>query len=329
MILVTGGTGFIGSHTVVELINGGYDVVIADNLINSKKNVLNKIKKITGIKPLFYEVDVTDYKKTRKIFKEHKIEAIIHFAGLKAVGESVEKPLEYYKNNIDSTLVLIELSKEFGVLNFIFSSSATVYGDQKSPFVETMPLGETTNPYGETKKINERILVDCAKATTGLNVTLLRYFNPIGAHKSGLLGESPSGIPNNLLPYITKVAKKELEKLSVYGDDYETLDGTGVRDYIHVVDVAKGHVKALEKVVDKINVYNLGSGKGTSVLELINTFIKVNKIDIPYQITNRRSGDIDISYSDATKAKDVLGWQTELSIKDMVKDAWKFEKKAK
>ena len=323
--LVTGGLGFIGSHTVVELINNDHEVVIADNLINSKLEVLDKIYEITGVKPNFFQIDVTDEEKVKEIFLNHKLDGVIHFAGLKAVGESVSKPLEYYYNNLVSTMVLSKLCLEYKVNKFVFSSSATVYGEQESPLNEDMELKRTTNPYGETKAMSERILMDTANANEGFSVCLLRYFNPVGAHESGIIGENPNGIPNNLMPYITKVAKKELKKLNIFGDDYNTVDGTGVRDYIHVVDLAKGHVKAIEKLASGVEIYNLGTGKGTSVLELVNAFMKVNNVDIPYEIVGRRAGDIATCYADTNKAMSDLGWRAEKDIEDMVRDSWRFE----
>ena len=323
--LVTGGLGFIGSHTVVELINNDHEVVIADNLINSKLEVLDKIYEITGVKPNFFQIDVTDEEKVKEIFLNHKLDGVIHFAGLKAVGESVSKPLEYYYNNLVSTMVLSKLCLEYKVNKFVFSSSATVYGEQESPLNEGMELKRTTNPYGETKAMSERILMDTANANEGFSVCLLRYFNPVGAHESGLIGENPNGTPNNLMPYITKVAKKELKKLNIFGDDYNTVDGTGVRDYIHVVDLAKGHVKAIEKLASGVEIYNLGTGKGTSVLELVNAFMKVNNVDIPYEIVGRRAGDIATCYADTNKAMRDLGWRAEKDIEDMVRDSWRFE----
>ena len=325
-ILVTGGLGFIGSHTVVELIENGYEVIIADNLINSKIEVLDKLHEITDVKPIFYEIDVTDEDKLEEIFSSHEINGVIHFAGLKAVGESVEKPLEYYYNNVVSTMALSKMCIKYGVGKFVFSSSATVYGDQPSPLREDMELKETTNPYGETKAMSERILMDVAKANKGFAVSLLRYFNPIGAHKSGLIGEDPNGIPNNLMPYVAKVAKGELDELNVFGNDYDTIDGTGVRDYIHVVDLAKGHVKAIENLSKGINIYNLGTGRGTSVLELVNTFIRVNNVDVPYKIVDRRPGDVAICYADPSKAERELGWKATLNLEDMVRDTWNFAK---
>src|SRR6056297_51843 len=328
-ILVTGGLGFIGSHTAVELIKNNHTVIIADNLINSKIEVLDKLSTITGTKSTFYQIDVTDEAKVEEIFANHNINGVIHFAGLKAVGESVSKPLEYYYNNLVSTMVLSKPCVKYGVRKFVFSSSATVYGDQPSPLKEDMVLKKTTNPYGETKGMSERILTDASLANDNFAVTLLRYFNPVGAHESGLIGEDPNGIPNNLMPYVTKVAKGALEELSVFGNDYDTVDGTGVRDYIHVVDLARGHVKAIENLNDGVNIYNLGTGKGTSVLELVHAFIDVNGIDVPYKIIERRPGDIATCYADAGKAKKELGWEAKLTIKEMVRDAWKFEKSSK
>ena len=324
-ILVTGGLGFIGSHTVIELIKNDHNVIIADNLVNSKVEVLDKISIITGVKPLFYEIDVTDMAETEDLFINHKIDGVIHFAGLKAVGESVSKPLEYYYNNLVSTITLSQMCIKYGVNKFVFSSSATVYGDQPSPLREDMELKHTTNPYGETKAMSERILLDTAKANDGFAVSLLRYFNPVGAHESGLIGEDPNGIPNNLMPFVTKVAKGQLKKLSIFGSDYDTIDGTGVRDYIHVVDLAKGHVNAIEKLDSGVNIYNLGTGRGTSVLEIVNAFIKVTGADVPYEIVGRRPGDIAVCFADAGKAKKELGWKAELGIEEMVRDAWRFE----
>lgn len=325
-ILVTGGLGFIGSHTTIELIKNNHTVIIADNLINSKIEVLDELFTITGIKPIFYQIDVTDEAKLEEIFNSHKIDGVIHFAGLKAVGESVSKPLEYYYNNLVSTMVLSKMCVKHGVGKFVFSSSATVYGDQPSPLREDMELKKTTNPYGETKAMSERILSDTSNANPNFAVSLLRYFNPVGAHESRLIGEDPNGIPNNLMPFVTKVAKGQLEKLSVFGNDYDTVDGTGVRDYIHVVDLAKGHVKAIENLDKGVNIYNLGTGRGTSVLELVNAFMKVNEIDVPYEIAGRRPGDIATCYANAEKAEVDLGWKAELTIEDMVRDAWRFEK---
>ena len=331
-ILVTGGTGFIGSHTCVELINAGYDVVIIDNLSNSKKEVVSYIEQITEKKVKFYENDVCDKEALDKIFNENKIDAIIHFAGYKAVGESVEKPIMYYRNNIDSTLSLVEVATKYNVKKIVFSSSATVYGSPKAlPIKEDFPLGPTTNPYGSTKLMIEGILRDLYKSDNNWSIALLRYFNPIGAHASGLLGENPNGIPNNLMPYIIKVATGELECLSIFGNDYNTHDGTGVRDYIHVVDLAKGHVKAIEKVLNDngCDAYNLGTGNGYSVLDLVNTFMKVNNVKVNYKITNRRPGDIDACYADPSYAYEKLGWKAEKEIEEMCMDAYNFIKNKK
>ena len=330
-ILVTGGTGFIGSHTCVELLDEGYEVVIIDNLSNSKKEVVGYIEKITGKKVSFYEANVCNKDALRKIFSEHKIDAIIHFAGYKAVGESTQKPLMYYRNNIDSTLSLLEVANEFGVKKIAFSSSATVYGNPKSlPIKEDFPLS-TTNPYGTTKLMIEGILRDLYNADNSWSIAILRYFNPIGAHSSGLIGENPNGIPNNLMPYIIKVATGELECLGVFGNDYNTHDGTGVRDYIHVVDLAKGHVKAIEKILKEngCDAYNLGTGNGFSVLDLVNTFKEVNNIDVKYVIKERRPGDIDACYADPSYAEEKLGWSATKNINEMCFDAYNFVKKEK
>lgn len=328
-ILVTGGLGFIGySHTVVELVQNGYDVVIVDNLSNSEIKILEHLESLTNRKIPFYKMDVTK-PEIEEIFENHKLDGIIHFAGFKAVGESVLKPLDYYYNNLMSTINLSRLALKYNVPKFIFSSSATVYGDKPSPMSENMPRGETTNPYGETKSTSEKILEDTAKVNENFSVTLLRYFNPIGAHPSGLIGEKPKGIPNNLMPYITQTAKGIREKLYVYGNDYDTPDGTGVRDYIHVVDLAKGHVAALKYNHNGVEVVNLGTGKGTSVLELVNAFEKENKIKIAYEITNRRPGDIATSYACVDKAKKTLNFEAKLTINDMVRDSWNFENKLK
>jgi len=324
-ILVTGGLGFIGSHTVIELIKNNHTVLIADNLINSKIEVLDKLAAITGIQPSFDQIDVTNEAKVEEIFVKHKPDGVIHFAGRKAVGESVSKPLEYYYNNLVSTMVLSKMCVKHGVGKFVFSSSATVYGDQPSPLREDMELKKTTNPYGETKAMSERILTDTANAHNNFSVSLLRYFNPVGAHASGLIGEDPNGIPNNLMPFVTKVAKGQLPKLSIFGNDYDTIDGTGVRDYIHVVDLAKGHMKAIENLRDGVNIYNLGTGRGTSVLELVHTFMRINDIDVPYEIVGRRPGDIATCFADASKAERELHWKAELGLEDMVRDAWRFE----
>lgn len=330
-VLVTGGTGYIGSHTAVELLDNDYEVVIIDNLSNSKEEVVNSIEKITGKSVKFYKGDCCDKDILRKIFNENDIDSVIHFAGLKAVGESVSIPLKYYRNNLDSTLSLLEVMNEFNCKKLVFSSSATVYGNPKSlPIKEDFPLS-TTNPYGSTKLIIEGILRDLYKSDNEWSIAILRYFNPIGAHKSGLIGENPNDIPNNLMPYIVKVANKELECLSVFGNDYDTLDGTGVRDYIHVVDLAKGHIKALE-FIDKnkgIDEYNLGTGNGYSVLEIVNNFSKINNVDVNYKIVGRRPGDIAACYADATKAKEKLGWSAELGIEDMCKDSYNYVLKQK
>lgn len=287
---------------------------------------IDKIKRITGKDLIFFQIDVTDAAAVEAIFMNHKIDGVIHFAGFKAVGESIEKPLQYYYNNVLSTVVLAQACIRHHVHKFVFSSSATVYGENKVPFVETMELLPTTNPYGETKVMSERILTDVVKANPNFAVTLLRYFNPIGAHESGLIGEVPSGIPNNLMPYITQVAKGKLKQLRVFGDDYSTVDGTGVRDYIHVVDLAEGHVKAIEKLAEGLHVYNLGTGKGTSVLELVHAFEDVNHIKIPYEIVARRPGDIAECYADASKAERELGWKAMRGIREMVRDSWRFER---
>ena len=328
-VLVTGGLGYIGSHTVVELINNGDEVVIIDNLSNAKKEVIDKLKEITGKDIKLYIDDVCDREALRKIFKENKIDAVIHFAGYKAVGESVLKPLMYYRNNIDSTLTLLEVMEENKVRNIVFSSSATVYGNPKTlPIKEDFPLS-TTNPYGTTKLFIEHILSDLYVSNNEWNIVILRYFNPIGAHKSGLIGEDPNGIPNNLMPYIVKVATGELPCLSVFGDDYNTVDGTGVRDYIHVVDLARGHVLALKNRNNGIRYYNLGTGHGTSVLELVNTFEEVNGIKVNKKIVDRRPGDIDARYASTDKAFEELGFKAEYDIKDMCRDSYNFVLKNK
>lgn len=326
-ILVTGGAGYIGSHTVVELLKAGEDIVIVDNFVNSKPEALDKIKKITGKDFKFYEVDILDEEKLEKVFKENNIESVIHFAGLKAVGESVVKPIEYYHNNITGTLVLLKLMKKYNCKRIVFSSSATVYGDPEIvPITEECKTGGTTNPYGTTKLFIERILQDVYVADNEFSIALLRYFNPIGAHESGLIGEDPNDIPNNLMPYITGVASGKLEILSVFGNDYPTKDGTGVRDYIHVVDLAKGHLKALAKIRQEagVKIYNLGTGHGYSVLDLVNTFQKVNNVEVKYKIVGRRAGDIATCYADPSKAKKELGWVAEKGIEDMCRDSWNF-----
>lgn len=328
-ILVTGGLGFIGSHTVVELIKNNHEVIIADNLVNSKIEVLDRLHTITGVKPIFYEMDVTEEAKVETIFNEHKIDGVIHFAGLKAVGESVNNPAGYYYNNLVSTMVLSKMCEKYRVNKFVFSSSATVYGDQPSPHNENMPLQKTTNPYGETKAMSERILTDIAYANQHFCVSLLRYFNPVGAHESGLIGENPNNVPNNLVPYITKVAKGQFPELIVCGNDYNTVDGTGVRDYIHVMDLAEGHVKAIENLKQGVQIYNLGTGRGSSVLEMVHAFIQVNQVDIPYKFVARRPGDLATSYADPSKAEKELGWKAKRNIEDMVRDAWKFEQQNK
>jgi len=328
-VLVTGGLGYIGSHTVVELINNGDEVIIIDNLSNSKEEVIDKLKEITGKDIKLYIDDVCNKEALRKIFSENEIDAVIHFAGYKAVGESVLKPLMYYRNNIDSTLALLEVMEEYNVRNIVFSSSATVYGNPKSlPIYEDFPLS-TTNPYGTTKLFIEHILSDLYVANNNWNIVILRYFNPIGAHKSGLIGEDPNGIPNNLMPYIVKVATGELPCLSVFGDDYNTVDGTGVRDYIHVVDLARGHVLALKNRNNGIRYYNLGTGHGTSVLELVNTFEEVNNIKVNKKIVDRRPGDIDACYASTDKAYKELGFKAEYDIRDMCRDAYNFVVKNK
>ncbi len=329
-ILVTGGAGYIGSHTVVELLTLGEQVIIVDNFFNAKPEVLKRIQTITGKKPIFYELDVLEESKLQLIFKKHTIESVIHFAGYKAVGESVAKPLDYYHNNLNSTMVLLKTMLKNQVYRLVFSSSATVYGNpKKMPILETDPVGGTTNPYGSTKLINEMIIEDVVKANPLLHAVILRYFNPIGAHSSGLIGEDPQGIPNNLMPYITQVAIGKRPFLSVYGNDYPTIDGTGVRDYIHVVDLAVGHVAALTKLKSnpKFVIYNLGTGKGTSVLEMVQAFEKANRVKIPYQIVARRPGDIATCYADCTKALKELGWKTQRTVLDACKDSWHWQQK--
>lgn len=325
-ILVTGGTGYIGSHTVVELIKAGYEVEILDNLYNSKLDVLDRIKELTGVKPKFYKVDLRDAEALAKVFQENSYDAVIHFAGLKAVGESVEQPLRYYENNVGGTINLLECMQEFGVKSIVFSSSATVYGVQASPkYVETMRTGGVlANPYGRTKYVIEEILKDTAQANPELSVTILRYFNPVGAHPSGLLGEDPNDKPNNLMPIIMKVATGEIPTLSIYGDDYPTPDGSCVRDFIHVVDLAKGHLAALDHMHQGVQIYNLGCGKGHSVLEMVAAFDKVSGLKLPRKVAERRAGDLPEFYADPELAKKDLGWQTELSIEDAMRDTLKF-----
>lgn len=330
-VLVTGGTGYIGSHTCVLLLEAGYEVVIIDNLVNSKREVVDKIESITGKKVTFYEGDVRDKLLLNQIFTRNKIDVVIHFAGLKAVGESVRMPLEYYDNNINSTIVLCNTMKEFNCKKIIFSSSATVYGVPKElPLTEEAALS-VTNPYGATKLFNEAILKDLYVSDNDWSICLLRYFNPIGAHKSGLIGEDPNDIPNNLMPYIVKVAIGELEELSVFGDDYDTKDGTGVRDFIHVLDLSNGHIKAIDKVMSNkgVFIYNLGTGNGYSVLEMINTFERVNDVKVKYKIAPRRPGDVAECYADPSKAKRELNWDAKLGIEDMCRDAYNFAIKNK
>lgn len=326
-ILLTGGAGFIGSHTYVELLNAGHEAVIVDNFYNASERVMERLETITGKPVCWYNVDVCDKEGLTKVFADHAFDAVIHFAGYKAVGESVQKPLEYYRNNLDSTLTLCDVMRTFGVKRIVFSSSATVYGvTDEMPLVETMPTG-CTNPYGWTKYMNEQILRDVAHANPDWAVALLRYFNPIGAHESGMIGEDPVGIPNNLMPYITQVASGKLEKLRVFGNDYNTHDGTGVRDYIHVVDLAQGHVAACEYLMNSVgcDVFNLGTGVGYSVLDLVHTFGRVNHLDIPYTIVERRPGDVARCFADASRAKEKLGWQAQKTLEDMCRDSWRWQ----
>lgn len=326
-VLVTGGAGFIGSHTCVELLENGYSIVVMDNFVNSSMSAVEAIHKITGKDFPFYECDMLDEEAFEKIFAENHIDAVIHFAGLKAVGESVSKPLEYYHNNLTGTLILLKLMRKYHVKQFVFSSSATVYGSENPvPFKEDMKIGGTTNPYGTTKVMIEQILQDVCVADKEMQVALLRYFNPIGAHPSGLIGENPNGIPNNLMPYIARVAAGDLPCLSVYGDDYDTPDGTGVRDYIHVCDLATGHIKALEKLdsIKGAEIYNLGTGCGSSVLEVVHAFEKASGRKVPYKITPRRAGDIATCYADVSRAKEELHWQAKYNLDDMCRDSWNF-----
>ena len=326
-ILLTGGAGFIGSHTYVELFSAGHEAVIADNFYNASPRVLERLETITGKPVTCYDVDVCDEAALEEVFKKHEFDAVIHFAGYKAVGESVSKPLEYYHNNLESTIVLCKVMRKYNVKRIVFSSSATVYGmSDHMPLVETMPTG-CTNPYGWTKYMNEQILNDAAVANPDWGVALLRYFNPIGAHESGLIGEDPVGIPNNIMPFITQVASGKRDHLSVFGNDYPTHDGTGVRDYIHVVDLAKGHVAACEYLTHNIgcDVFNLGTGIGYSVLDLVHTFDRVNNIEIPYQVVERRPGDVARCYADATKAKEKLGWSAKKTLEDMCRDSWRWQ----
>ena len=329
-VLVTGGAGYIGSHTVVELLNSGDEVVIIDNFSNSNREVLDNIRKITGKDFKFYEIDYLDKKALEKVFEENEIDSVINFAGYKAVGESVEKPLEYYHNNIGGAVILLETMKKYNVKKFVFSSSATVYGDPEViPITEECKIGGTTNPYGTTKLFIEQILQDLYVSDDTWDIAILRYFNPVGAHESGLIGEDPKGRPNNLMPFITKVAAGILPELSIFGNDYDTKDGTGVRDYIHVVDLAKGHLLALDKL-DKENkgifIYNLGTGNGYSVLEMVETFKKVNNVDVPYKIVDRRPGDIAMCYSNPSKAEKELGFKATKSLEDMCRDGWNYQK---
>ncbi|MBO4336856.1 MAG: UDP-glucose 4-epimerase GalE [Lachnospiraceae bacterium] len=327
-VLVTGGAGYIGSHTCVELLDSGYETVVVDNLLNSNKKAIDRVEQITGKKVTFYEEDLRDKETIKKILADEKPDCVIHFAGLKAVGESVVKPLEYYENNIGGTLNLVEAMRDAGCRNIIFSSSATVYGDPAFvPITEECPKGNPTNPYGRTKSMLEQILTDMHTADERWNVILLRYFNPIGAHKSGLIGEDPKGIPNNLVPYVAQVAIGKLESLGVFGDDYDTPDGTGVRDYIHVVDLAKGHVKAIDKIKDDpgVKIYNLGTGKGYSVMDVVKAFSAASKREIPYTVKPRRPGDIATCYADASLAKKELGWEAEYGIDEMCADSWKWQ----
>ena len=330
-VLLTGGAGYIGSHTAVELLEQNRDIVIIDNFSNSNEKVLNKIKEITGKDFKFYEVDYLDREKLEKVFEENKIEAVINFAGYKAVGESVGKPLEYYYNNVSGAIVLLQTMQKYGVKEFVFSSSATIYGKQETPkCVETMKRGTATNPYGTTKIMIEQILEDLYNADNSWKISILRYFNPVGAHESGLIGENPNGIPNNLMPFIQKVAVGELKELTIFGDDYNTEDGTCLRDYIHVVDLAKGHLKALEyleKSGSGVYKHNLGTGTPVSVLEIVKTFIKINNVDVPYKIGARRPGDLAKLYADPTKAEKELNWKAERNIEDMCRDSWNYIKK--
>lgn len=327
-VLVTGGAGFIGSHTVVELLNEGKEVVIIDNFSNSKPEVLDAIRKITGKDFKFYEIDYLDREKLEKVFEENEIEAVLNFAGFKAVGESVQKPIEYYTNNISGALVLLDTMRKYGVKTFVFSSSATVYGEpERIPITEDCKTGGTTNPYGTSKLFIEQILKDIYTSDPTWNICILRYFNPVGAHESGLIGEEPQGIPNNLMPYVARVAAGTLKELSVFGNDYDTPDGTGVRDYIHVVDLAKGHIKALQKLEKEqkgLYIYNLGTGNGYSVLDMVKAFEKATKKEVKYKIVPRRPGDIATCYADPKKAKEELGWEAHLGIDEMCKDSWNY-----
>ena len=328
-ILLTGGAGYIGSHTIIELDKAGHSVVVVDNLVNSNPIALERVAKITGKEVPFYKADVRDREAMQRVFAENKFDAVIHFAGLKAVGESVEKPLEYYENNMNATFVLLDVMRKNGCKNIIFSSSATVYGDPAViPITEECPKGHCTNPYGQTKSMLEEVLMDVQKADPEWNVVLLRYFNPIGAHQSGTIGENPNGIPNNLMPYITQTAVGKRKELGVFGNDYDTPDGTGVRDYIHVCDLAAGHVAALQAIQRKagLAIYNLGTGHGYSVLDVVKAFIKVNGVDVPYSIKPRRAGDIATCYCNPAKAKAELGWEAKYGIEEMCRDSWNWQK---
>lgn len=328
VILVTGGAGYIGSHTVVELMSAGKDVVVVDDFSNSHPDVIDRVAQIVGKRPKLYQANILDKAALRNIFQKEKIDAVIHFAAFKAVGESVEKPLKYYHNNIGGLISVLEVMAEFNVKKIVFSSSATVYGAiNRPPFTEDMPVGTATNPYGSTKIMNEQILQDVYTSDNSWSVMLLRYFNPIGAYKSGLIGEDPNGIPNNIMPYITQVALGKLPKLHIFGDDYDTPDGTGVRDYIHVVDLAQGHVKAVDYLENHTGVQkvNLGTGEGYSVLQLVNTFKRVNNVDVPYQIDGRRPGDIATCYANCDYAKKLLGWTAQRDLADMCRDSWRWQ----
>lgn len=329
-ILVTGGAGYIGSHTVVELLNNNNEVVIVDNLVNSNRGVIERIKTITNKDVSFYETDILDESGLKRVFDEHEFDLCIHFAGLKAVGESPKKPLEYYWNNVAGTLNLLKVMRDYSCKNIIFSSSATVYGEAKTmPIDESCPKGECTNPYGWTKHMLEQILVDVYNSDNEWNVVLLRYFNPLGAHESGLIGDSPNGVPNNLMPYITQVVAGKLERLGVFGDDYDTSDGTCVRDFVHVMDLATGHTKAIKKIKENAGlcIYNLGTGKGYSVLDVIKSFEKANNVEVPYEIKPRRNGDVAICYANAAKAEIELGWKAKYNLEEMCRDSWNWQKR--